>query len=51
MAERGKAINTKFEEEEEDLQALITHIEAQDEEEENVSQVPSAITLPPYVSP
>jgi len=34
MVEKGKAITTKLEEEEEDLQALIAQIEAQDEEEE-----------------
>ena len=36
MAEKGKEITTKLEEE---------------EEEENVSQVPSVIMLPPYLSP
>jgi len=48
VAEKGKAITTEIEEDEEDLQALIAQIEAQDEEEEDVFQIPS---LPPYISP
>ena len=51
MAEKGKAVAIETEEEEEDLQALITQIEAQDDEAENVSQVPSAINIPPYIPP
>lgn len=48
VAEKGKAITTELEEDEEDLQGLITQIEAQDEEEKDAFQVPS---LPPYISP
>lgn len=46
MTEKGKAITVEIEEDEEDLQALITQIEA-----ENVSQIPSVIKLPPYIPP
>ena len=48
MADKGKAITTELEEEDEYLEALIAHIEVQDEEKENVFQIPS---LPPYISP
>ena len=41
IAEKGKAITTKLEEEEKDLQALISQIEAQDEEEKDISRVHS----------
>lgn len=51
IVENGKAITMELEEDEEDLQALITLIEAQDEEEEHVPQVSSTIILPPYISP
>lgn len=51
MVENGKAITNEPEEEEDDWQALIAQIEAKDEEEENVSQVPSVVMLPPYISP
>lgn len=39
MVEKGKDVTTETEEDEEDLQVLITQIEAQDDEAENVSQV------------
>lgn len=51
MAEKGKVVTLETEEEEEDLQALIAQIEAQDDEMENISQVPSTIMLPPYIPP
>ncbi len=47
MVEKGKAATMETKEEEEYLQALIAQIEAQDDKVENVSQVPSAIKLPP----
>jgi len=47
MADKGKAITTELEEEEEYFRDLIAHIEAQDKEEENVPLVPSP---PPYIS-
>lgn len=49
MTEKGKAIADEPEEEEEDLQAMIAQIKAQDDEAENFSQAPSAIELPPYI--
>lgn len=48
VVENGKAITTELKEDDKDLQALITQIEAQDEEEEDAFQIPS---LTPYVSP
>lgn len=48
VAKNGKSITTKPKKDEEDLQALITQIEAQYEEEEDSFQIPS---LPPHVSP
>jgi len=47
VAEKGKAITTEIDKDEEYFQALIAQIEAQDEEEEDAVQVPS---LPPYIS-
>lgn len=47
MDEKGKAITLETKREEEYLQALITQIEAQDDEMENVSPVPLVIKLPP----
>ena len=51
MAEKGKAVTVETEEEEEELQVLITQIEAQDEEAKDVSHIPSMKKLPPYIPP
>lgn len=48
VVEKGKAITTEPDEDDEDLQALIAKIEAQDEEEEDAFHI---LSLPPYVSP
>lgn len=47
VAEKGKEITMELKEDEEDLKALIAHIKAHDEEEEDAFQIPS---LPPYIS-
>jgi len=47
VVEKGKAITIEPEEDDEFLQALITQIDAQDEDEEGVFQIPSR---PPYIS-
>lgn len=49
MTEKGKAITIETVEEEEDLQALIAQIEAQDNEAKDVSQNNSVTRLPPYI--
>ena len=48
VVEKGKAITTEPIEDDKDLQALIAQIEAHDEDEEDMFQIPA---LPPYVSP
>jgi len=49
MAKKGKAVTIESDVEEEDLQALIAQIEAQDNEVEDVSPMPSKTRLPTYV--
>lgn len=51
MAEKEKAVTIKSDEEEEDLQALITKIDAKDDFAEDVSLIPSAKNLPMYIPP